>query len=345
MSAEAGADDHMEGLLYSGESHESDRMDEDEPVAQPVRRSSLPGASALNGPPVEPVPSAQLAGGGAEGPPGAYHHRHPSTYPPGTAATRQPEPRPLGPRFQRSSRNDLGSLDALTSPRFSSGTGASSTTPATGVGISSMLLQGTMTESPKPLSPAIGASHPPRRTDSSGSRRHRSPSLAQQLQQQQYARRGSARSPSHVGLPPPLGGSTGRAPQLPSLPGLGSPDPKYGVSNPGVAASPSQHKAPAVEPMSSLLHQSMAPGPTLSSPLSASGGRSSDVAMTGTGISGHERGSGDGMRGYHSPSIDGVWTYIRSLEARINHLSDEVTGLRRELGRHGRPADVDRTAS
>lgn len=322
MSAEVGADDSMEGLVYSEESHEDERMDEDEPPANSSRRLSLPGGPASNPSLGETVPQGQPAGA-----PGSFlHHRHRSTYPP---------PGPSTPRFPRPSAGNEMTLDQVPSPRFPTGS-------SSGMGSTSMLLQGSMTESPKPLSPGSALPPPNRRTDSNGSRHHRSPSLVQQLQQQQLSRRNSARSPPHVGLPPPLASGGSRAPQLPSLPGLGSTDSKYSGSS---QSSATHQNAQAVEPMSSLLRQQMSSGPTMSRALSKSTGGLTEANLVGNGISAHDHGIGDGSRNHVPPTMDIIWNYVRSLEARVEHLSEEIVSLKRELVTQARQGETPRSTS
>ena len=172
-------DSAMSGLAY-------DNVDEED-----IRRRSLPGINAPH------VPSGQ----------GDSYAPHARTYPPAAAA------RSVGSGLYPP--NVAGSqTSSSTSPSVPNSM-ASNHTPATSisstaisggaVGVTGMYSQTGMTESPKPLSPGV---HGP---DTSSVARQRSPSLSQQLQQQQFERRQSELQSSH-------GGRGG-----PKLPGLSHP--------------------------------------------------------------------------------------------------------------------------
>ncbi|KAI9831278.1 MAG: hypothetical protein M1826_003717 [Phylliscum demangeonii] len=359
-------------LLYEGEgegegeadsAESDDRMEEDDddpsPNRSPRRRrpsrtasrsaesSANETAPSAREPSSSSTPATGGAGGAGGGGPYRFPPHHPSTYPPPTARPGPPAPLP-GPGPGPGARGTIGcEMRADTSsPRFPTGlfssAGVTSSSPGPmAPGLSSILFPGSVTESPKPLSPGHVASPPPPppprpsssssssslhappapapRTGSIGSRRPRSPSLAQQLQQQHYGRRASSvrhRSPPplHIGLPPPL------IPHLPSLPGLGA-----SAADASAKYALPAHHAASLSVDSALRPQPLPPRPGLCS----GGGASLDRA--GGGAGGGSVADGVAGRGYFPFGIDSVWSYIRSLETKIDRLADEVTGMRREM--------------
>ncbi|MCJ1340492.1 hypothetical protein MMC09_005788 [Bachmanniomyces sp. S44760] len=297
-----GGDSSMDGLMYTGEaSQEPERMDEDAETAED-RSRSLPSIRRHDAPPDPRQPESPAETQ-------SYQQRQPSTYPPvarqslfppsashgggsSSSTSPGPQPSPLGqfpPAFQGSGP-----------PVFA---------------------QGGMTESPKPLSPG-GGSHP-----DANIHRNRSPSLTQQFQQQHFGRRSTNHGPTAtVGLPPPMTGSNPHptAPQLPSLPGLTPPEPRYTL--------PSQvtHGPPP------LVGQGIHPGgptatsPSFPPPLShqQTGLSSTSNSLSSHGTP-HNNNSGDGANLPLGQATDRVWAYIRGLEAKVDRLQDEVADLRR----------------
>ena len=275
----------MHGLIYTGEtSQEPGSMDDDPTMggrSLPSIRNNDPGGDAHRQ---------------SSGDTNPFQPRHPSTYPPPPArqagsSTLQP---PTG-AFRGSPNMATNSPSQASPNQFSSGVGATSAFQGAAPNVFG---QPGMTESPKPLSPGshqLGHPEP-------GITRNRSPSLSQQLGQQQINRRMSAQN--QIGLPPPVSGSGHPGnPQLPSLPGLNPPEPRF------------------------TLH-SQAPGQSLTGVTSPS--FPSQPPSQNTSLSSHgtaaQPGSGDGSS--VAPNNDRVWAYIHSLEAKVNRLQDEVTALR-----------------
>ncbi len=372
--AEGAPDEAMEGLLYSGDSHDDDAMDEDGPSSSSGANTGRPA-----------VMSAPAPGSGSSlvdvarpshtsaWPGGFQMHPHSSTYPPAArreiggphGSRRLQPPSSLGAAAAGSSAADNAADSAFpfARPSAAAGSGGSSggggggggssggstSIPGSAGGMASILSHGGITESPAPLSPANIATGTVRRADSSGARRPRSPSLTQQLQQRQLGRRGSARSPPRGGssLPPPLpaggsggagGGGPSLAPSLPSLSGLAAAESAYGM--PPRAPVSDQQQQQQSSSSSALLPQLVSTGSALSSALSSSrtgggggGGMASDSSAAGDAHMGYGRGEGDASRNHQPPppSTEAIWGYVRSLESRVNQLTDEVTGLRRRL--------------
>ncbi|KAI9882355.1 MAG: hypothetical protein M1823_005898 [Watsoniomyces obsoletus] len=333
--AEGGPDEHMEGLLYGSDLTDPDRMDEDGSPSGRVdaidhaRRPSLARAS------------------GAAFPHSPHHPAHSSTYPP--TGGRQRLPGPFGSRRLPPSGAGMNHalhqpaatpIHAPPAPGFptpdltnSSGTGSSGPGHVGGGGMSSILAHGGMVESPAPLTPPNLAGGSPRRLDSANAaavggstRPPRSPSLTQQFQQRQFGRRPSGRSPPQPGLPPPLGGVTrAGAPSLPSLSGLGPVDAKMAAR-----AFGGEHQQPHLHP------PPVSSNPAVASPLSRAGAlMPSDVPAPAEAMATPERaGVEDGVSGRAEapPSTtEHLFAYIRTLESKINQLSDELLGVRREL--------------
>ncbi|KAH6686510.1 chorion transcription factor Cf2 [Verticillium dahliae] len=158
-------DDSMTGVSYGN----------DEGMTEEERRHlSLPSIKASH------VPGGQSSIDGF-GP-------HSRTYPPAGSLER-----PSGGLYPPPPPQDRGASGSNTSPSMGNSMGGGhtpntslSSMPTSGAGSSMYSQGGTMTESPKPLSP--GAAH-----DGTGLSRQRSPSLTQQFQQQHFGRRPSDR--------------------------------------------------------------------------------------------------------------------------------------------------------
>ena len=278
---EGRGDDSMDGLMYHGEGAGDDRMDEDEDMPD-ARRQSEPSNKRTH---------RQDSGQ-------APYHQHSSTYPPPAAR--------LGSNVMHPpSAGHQGSY--VTSPRES--TGASP--KAQGSSFSSNMAYGTsnpgmiaygMTESPKPLSPGQTDPHRLSVGDATHAHRNRSPSLNQQLHQQQFGR-GTGRGTPPMGFAPPP--THPHHPQLPALPGLSSADPRRSGDTRG--------------PPPSMLHQQL-PQPnagTASNPGSLSShGQSSAGSMREVLGGGPSVTQGNGQ-------TDSLWTYVRDLEGRIQRMHDE----------------------
>lgn len=302
----AGDGDSMPGIMYTGEaSHEPEPMEEE--VGSPNERS-LPSIRKHDAPPVDHNhrQNAELLS--------TYQSRQPSTYPPVAA---RPSPGGLCPPPAASPRNGSGSSTGPNQSSYPLNSGASASFHMSGPNV---FAQGGMTESPKPLSPAGMTSHQLGHPDSA-IHRNRSPSLTQQFQHHQYGRRvtGSNTSPT-MSLPPPHAG-TGHlnAPQLPSLPGLNPPEARFSVTSQGSSSLPSA----APIGLAGSHH-----GPTSPSypPGNASSANNSLSSHSTGPITHVDRPSNS----YVQPN-DQLWTYMRSLESKVDRLQDEVGSLKTQL--------------
>ena len=286
-----GQNQGMHGLIYTGEASQEPTsiddglhtgrnipsMRDNESSADPRRQSSTDATS--------------------------FQPRYPSTYPPpparqaGTSALQPPSG-----TFRGSPNMSTNTTSQASPNQFATGVNANPTFQSSGP---TVLGQPGMTESPKPLSPG---SHQLGHAENSMSR-NRSPSLSQQLGQQQINRRMSAQNvTAQMGLPPPVSGpGHPGTPQLPSLPGLNPPESRF------------------------TLH-SQSTGHNLTgatSPNFPSQPGSQNTSLSSHGTTGHP-GSGDS--GSTIPNNDRVWAYIQSLEAKVNRLQEEVTTLRAQKG-------------
>lgn len=312
-----GGDDSMDGLMYTGEaSHEPENMDEDDDEAADDGRKSLPSIRKHDAPPDphrQQRPEAQSS----------YQPRPPSTYPP--VAARQST---TGGLYPPNAAYGGGSGPTSPSPQGGHYTGGSSSSTFQ-IGGQNIFSQGGITESPKPLSPGAASSHQLGHPDSS-IHRNRSPSLTTQFQQERYGRRTNPRNtPPPMGLPPPISGSShSNAPQLPSLPGLTPPEPRFTLHSQTTAAPP--HVMPG--------SQSSLPGPQ--SHVSGAGTPSSYHSQQGNVSSNsnshsshgaHAHASGEGPNNPYAQATDRLWAYVQSLEAKVNRLQEEVVSLRNQL--------------
>ncbi|KAF2237558.1 hypothetical protein EV356DRAFT_378841 [Viridothelium virens] len=273
-------DDSMDGLMYHGEGAGDGGMEEDEDMPD-ARRRSEPSNKRLH---------RQDSGQ-------APFHHHSSTYPPPAARLGSNVMHPPGGTHQ-------GSF--VTSPREST----AASPKAQGSSMSSNIAYGTqnpgmiaygMTESPKPLSPSQSDPHRLSVGDATHAHRNRSPSLNQQLHQQQFGR-GTGRGTPPMGFAPP---PSHPHPQLPALPGLSSADPRRSGDSRG--------------PAPSMLHQQL-PQP--------GGGTGSNPGS----LSSHGQSSGGSMREVlgggpsstqNTGQTDSLWNYVRDLEGKIQRMQDE----------------------
>ena len=294
-----GGDETMEGMVYTNEaSHEPENMDEDTDGPED-RGTSVPSIRRHDAPSDQPYR--------AETQP--TYQRQPSTYPPVAARA------PMGGTLHPPTTSHAGSN---TSTSLGSQPSPLSYPPTTTFPPSSVFApQQPMTESPQPLS--------------AGDPRNRSPSLSAQLSAHSYSRRTHTRS-SPPPLPPPPAHSN--APQLPSLPGLTPPDPRFTL-----------HSTPASHgPVSSLPHpqrqSSSYPGV---GPGSAGGFQSSaSNSLSSHGTAAH--GSGDRMM-MQSALEERMWAAVKDLEAKVENLQDEVRGLRAQLQQQQQPSHQTQSQS
>jgi len=307
----AGDGDSMPGIMYTGEaSHEPEHMDED--TGSPSGRS-LPSIRKHEAPPVEPHRRQ-----GSEHS-STYQPRQPSTYPPVAA---RPPTGGLYPPPTASPRGGSGNATTQSTLNQSShplAPGATTSFPASGPNV---FAQGSMTESPKPLSPAGMTSHQLGHAES-GIHRNRSPSLTQQFQQHQFGRRvtGNGTSPP-MSLPPPHAGiSHLNAPQLPSLPGLSPPEARYTMPSQASGPPPLHPTAP-----NSLAGPHHGPNSPSHPPGNASSANNSLSSHSTGPLTNLDRPSNP-----YVPPNDQLWTYVRSLEAKVERLQDEVGLLKTQL--------------
>ncbi|KAI9839070.1 MAG: hypothetical protein M1837_002247 [Sclerophora amabilis] len=323
----AGGDDSMDGLMYAGGgSQDPDRLGGDVDSGDEPTGSSLPSIKAHN-----PIEGPDIEHGHRPSNRSVFHaQHHPSTYPPtaNRGGSRSGSLMPPAP-------NHGGGFEA-SSPTHPAGVGSVSsnvtmgnTSQPLGANPPSVFAQGGMTESPKPLSPAGAASHQLGHGESGSIHRHRSPSLTQQLHQQQYGRAGGGRTPPPMNLPPPPPGNA-NPPQLPSLPGLAPPESRYTLASQSTSTN---HNPPYSGPAghAAAPQRQGSGGATPSSVISQSGGAPPGGISAAGSSSSHGQGSGEGSNNLFASGSDSLWLYIRSLEERVNKLSDEVTNLRSQV--------------
>jgi len=323
-----GGEDSMDGLMYTGEAGQDvDHMDDDSELADERRRLSLPSIKKHD------VPT-KAHNSQASSSQNNYHSQQPSTYPP--VAARQPTGGLYPPNVTHAgAQSSISTSPATPSSTFDRMATGGSGSSAFQIGGQSLFSQGGMTESPKPLSPACAASHQLGHPDSN-IHRNRSPSLTQQFQQHHYGRRTSARTPpsTSMGLPPPISsGNQSNAPQLPSLPGLTPPDPRFTLHSQAPGPAPLQQSG--ISAGQSGKHQTTGGG-TSSNFQSQSNATHPGTASTGGSHPNHSlstRGqpSGEVSGNLFATGTDGLWAYVRSLEERLNRLQDEVVSLKGQL--------------
>lgn len=262
-------DDGMDGVVYTGEpdGEGDDEDDGDRRISEPARKRQNTGNSAQ----------------------GSYHN-HSSTYPPVAVNRASSGQNNLRPYHAASSTQPTD-----TSPKLA----ASSISSMNNSNSSNVFGQGSMTESPKPLSPG---QQEHRRLGAPEANMHgsRSPSLSHHMHQQTFAR--SRGTPPMGGLAPP----NTNGPHLPSLPGLNPMASKQGPQS-GKVNGPSL-----------LQHQAMAaPGV---------GSQPGNAASHG--------GSGSSMREVMGNHVD-VWQYVREIESRMARMEREhnerITTLQKEI--------------
>lgn len=299
----------MPGIMYTAEaSHEPEHMDED---AESPSERSLPSIRKHD------APRDDHHGHGSEHQ-AMYQSRQPSTYPP--VAARQPtgglypppNASPRGGSGPPSTQSSLG-LSSYPPPGSGIAAGFQSSGP-------NVFAQGGMTESPKPLSPGGMASQQLGHLDT-GIHRNRSPSLTQQFQHTQFGRRttGHNISPT-MSLPPPNpGAGHPNAPQLPLLPGLNPPENRFTLHS--QATGLAQTHPGATNSLSG--HQTHGPNSPSFPPGTTSSANNS--------LSSHSTGpqnSFDRPQSLSVQSNEQLWAYVRSLEAKVDRLQEEVTSLK-----------------
>lgn len=288
---EGGNDEPIDGLVYG----EPETMDEDE--AAGGGRQSVPSIRRQ-------APVVNVKGQAAEET--GFQPRQPNTYPPiqgrppgGLTGGLFPPP-PAASGGPGSSASKLSSVGTTSHP---SAPGLAASLLPTGT-VGSIFPPGSMTESPKPLSP--GAPH--------GSHsepalyRNRSPSMTSQFPQQSYGRGSGRRTPPPVPMGSSLPASSQLPPPHPAV--LNPPDSRYTLPSQGPAHPPT--------------------GPT-GPPTHMSGG---GISSHSNSLSSHghsAKGSGETSAATFGPREDRLWAYVKSLEDRINGLQGEVVSLKEQL--------------
>jgi Zinc finger, C2H2 type/C2H2-type zinc finger len=347
-------EDSMDGLIFTGD--EAGDVDEDDELSEERRRLSLPSIKAQNTS-TSPAQQHQHQHGQPPSNQGEYQaQHHPSSYPPFRGRGAGP---PIGGLFPPNAHGSNSST--ANSPRLQTGTTvppsntmvASASSATASAGGSSILSQGGMTESPKPLSPAGMLSHQLGHGDNLGGstsgNRLRSPSLTQQMQQQQYGRKPGGRTPPPV-LPAPGGsgsshhhhhqhqhhhssGASGSPHHLPAIShhGLPPPEPRYTLAS-QANSTPQKTTAQGGDPLGQS-RSSGSYGQPGGGPLGNSTGGSS---------SSHGQGSGDGGSNIFSSGNEAIWAYVRGLEEKVAVLQEEVKILksRDSAAAAGRPMET-----
>jgi DNA-directed RNA polymerase subunit RPC12/RpoP len=293
---EGGHEESMDGPVYG----EPEAMDEDEASGA---RQSVPSIRRQ-------APALDVEGQATEH--ADFQTRQPNTYPPihgrppgGSAAGLFPPPGVPGGSGSSRSKPSPGGGTSYPSALGSS----SSLRPAASGG--TVFSTGSMTESPKPLSPgAPYSSHA-----EGGLHRNTPPSMTSQLQQQPYGRGTSRRTPPP---PVPMGALSSASGQLPPPhpPGLNPPDARYTLPSQGPAHPPT--------------------GPT-GPPTHMSGGGLSSHSNSLSSHGQSAKGSGEHSSAVFGPRDDRLWAYVKSLEDRVNGLHGEVASLKDQLAAASQP--------
>jgi hypothetical protein len=286
---EGANDESMEGLVYG----EPETMDDDDTSGE---RQSVPSIRR-QGPPSNVRDQAAEQG--------SFQPRQPNTYPPiqgrppgGIAAGLYP---PSGaPGGSGSSTSKLPQGGGTSYPPAP---GSSSTLHPAGPG-ASIFPPGSMTESPKPLSPGV----PHGAHKEGGPFRNRSPSMSSPFQPQSYGRSSGRRSPPPTAMGAPLSATAHLPPPHPL--GLNPPDSRYTLPSQGPAHPPT--------------------GPT-GPPTHMSGGGLSSHSNSLSSHGQSAKGSGENSAAIFSPRDDRLWAYVKSLEDRVNGLQGEVASLKDQL--------------
>ncbi len=163
--------------------------------------------------------------------------------------------------------------------------------------------QNPVTESPKPLSP--GSAHQ-RQLSQPGPaiNRDRSPSMQSRYTQSQFSKSSGGRTPPAGSLSLPPAG-----PQLPPPHGLQPPEARYTLpSQGGPTHPPTQPSGPPTDMRGSR-------------PLSS---QSNSLSSHGQS----NKGSGE-TAGFHKD--ERIWSYVQSLEARMNNMQKEIESLKGQL--------------
>ncbi|KAF2141725.1 uncharacterized protein K452DRAFT_228127 [Aplosporella prunicola CBS 121167] len=299
-------EDGMDGLVYhGGDAADDDRMDEDGPGG---RRVSEPSK-------------------GRQGSHSSYH-QHSSTYPPiagrgmsGSSVRGSMFPPGTGTGGSGPSRDPSGHPSPKAVGSSLSSMHYPGQTP-------SVFAQGSMTESPKPISPGqMEPQHRQGAIEGASVPGGRSPSMSGPAHPQQQYQSGAGTGSSPMGLRPPVANS--HAPQLPSLPGLSS-NIRMPIEN-KLGAQGAKQNAQASHALGPSMLQQQVSGP----------GSASTVGS----LSSHGQSSGGSMREYFGGRETDIWSYLRDIEARMTQaqeesnrriagLQDEVAQLRAQLQQH-----------
>ncbi|PGH35076.1 hypothetical protein GX50_02107 [[Emmonsia] crescens] len=339
-----GGEDGMEGLMYT----EPDRMDEED-----EKRLNMPSIKKHN--PPDSLQRTSSTGGHV-----AFQSHQSSTYPP-LAASRPSQ----GSLFPPVSSHPGSS----SSPSPISQSGNASFPPGGGSGSSSgfnaqqqqqqqgssssVFAQNNITESPKPLSPNViptrQLSHGSDHNAQQHSRGGLSPSLKpqyqsqQQQQQQQFGRNGApgtSSGPAQILPAPQLG-----APQLPLPHGLNNPDARFPLHSPNPSQSqnhnpphlPSHPHPPPHHQNHNHNHSNSIPSPDLNN-LNNNTNSNTNLFSQQRQLSTsshHLTPTAAAAAATATTPPDRIWSYMRTLEDRVNGLEEEVVRLREQLATTG----------
>ncbi|OBT51710.1 hypothetical protein VE04_09688, partial [Pseudogymnoascus sp. 24MN13] len=288
-----GEDGGMEGVLYA------EPVEGDVDEGEEERRYSLPSIKAqhVDG-------SGGGGGGGGQDPYAPLMRNAPNTYPPPGPRRGQSGPTSFhhlaqgehgsGSTAGSTVQSSMGGVSSHTTMSTAPSTGSVAGTNNNGNNNNPMLFAQTpMTESPKPISPGAMSSlqlgHDPASIAASSLNRQRSPSLATQVQQRDFGRRQQQGER--------MGSTGGQGPKLPALSGLAPPEARFMVPS-----------------------QAGANGTSTSSTSSTAGFRGQP------GMQQQQQGGPDASNNLFS-SERGVWTYIQSLEEKVDRLTERVVGM------------------
>lgn len=286
---DGGNDESMDGMVYG----EPENMDDEE------ASGGLQSVPSIR----RQAPALNVRRQAAEE--GSFQSRQPSTYPPiqgrppgGMAAGLYPSRGAPGGSASPALKLPPGGGTSYPPPPCSS----SNLHPAGAGG--PIFPPGSITESPKPLSP--GAPHGSH--TEGGLYRNSPPSMTSQFQQQSYGRGSARRATPPIPMGAPLSATGQLPPPHPS--GLNPPDPRYTLPSQGPAHPPT--------------------GPT-GPPTHMSGGGLSSQSNSLSSHGQSAKGSGENSAAIFGPREDRLWAYVKSLEDRVNGLQGEVASLKDQL--------------
>ncbi|KAI1946082.1 hypothetical protein LOZ57_003833 [Ophidiomyces ophidiicola] len=316
------ADDAMEGLMYT----EPERMDDDD-----ERRLSIPSIRKDN---VTPEPHSRSRHV-------SFSSHQSSTYPP-IGGNRSP-----GGLLPPVSSHAGSVSPSPISPSYPPGSSSSSSFNPGHQGSSpSIFVQTNMTESPKPLSPAVLSPHPlgsdsntlppPNQPQQQLTPGH-SPNLKPQFQSgQPHFNRNRQNSGASLGVPSITGpgplslpSPQSTTPHLPPPPGLNPPESRFTLHSQGL----NQQSQGPISSIHSVNNRTDSLGRPSHPPVSEI--TNPDSSNINHNMFSQQRQASLPSVGLGIPPNDRMWEYVRSLESRMNGLEAEVGRLREQLAGNG----------